>query len=161
MSTTTHAREVRTIEERPAGQRWGLAVVAGLPALLVTLALPLAIEGSLVGFILLPFVLLVIAITTGVGGVAGIAVVMVGAVTGAVLGTGSVVTTPLLGGGLAGVLLLGTWLGQVLARGRWPVAAGIPAIGLMMGILALGVTGRLEAGVLAAFTGLSLSLLLV
>ena len=161
MSTTTHAREVRTIQERPAGQRWGLAVVAGLPALLVALALPLAIEGSLVGFILLPFVLLVIAITTGVGGVAGIAVVMVGAVTGAVLGTGSVVTTPLLGGALAGVLLLGTWLGQVLARGRWPVAAGIPAVGLMTGILALGVTGRLEAGVLAAFTGLSLSLLLV
>lgn len=161
MSTATHAREGRTIEDRPTGQRWGLAVVAGLPALLVTLALPLAIEGSLAGFILLPFVLLVIAITTGVGGVAGIAVVMVGAVTGAVLGTGSVVTTPLLGGGLAGVLLLGTWMGQVLARGRWPVAAGIPSVGLMMGILALGVTGRLEAGVLAAFTGLSLSLLLV
>ncbi len=163
MSTTTHARELRSNApvDRPAGQRWGLAVVAGLPALLVTLALPLAIEGSLVGFILLPFVLLVIAITAGVGGVAGIAVVMVGTVTGAVLGTGSVVTTPLLGGGLAAAVLMGTWLGQVLARGRWPVAAGVPSVGLMMGILALGVTGRLEAGVLAAFTGLSLSLLLV
>jgi len=161
MTTATHAREVRTTEQRPVGQRWGLAVVAGLPALLVTLALPLAIEGSLAGFILLPFVLLVIAITTGVGGVAGIAVVLVGTVTGAVLGTGSVVTTPLLGGGLAGVLLFGTWLGQALAGGRWPVAAGIPSVGLMTGILALGVTGRLEAGVLAAFTGLSLSLLLV
>ena len=161
--STTHARPAKPAADadRSQGQRWGVAVVAALPAMLVALAMPLAIEGSLIGFLYAPFVMVVVVVTVGIGAGAGIAVVLLGSVAGALMGPSGASSPILLGAGLAGALLLGTWLGQVLARGSWPLAAALPALALVMGILAMGVTGRLEAGVLAAFTGLSLALLLV
>ena len=161
MSTTTRARP----EQKPkaaAGQRWGVAVVAALPALLVALAMPLVIEGSLSGFVYAPLVILVTALTAAFGTWIGLAAVAFGMGIGIAVGPGGYAPTSLLlSAGLAGALLIGTWLGQVLARGRWPVAAAIPGLALVVAVLATGVTGSLEAGVLAAFTTLSISLLLV
>lgn len=145
-----------------AGQRWGVAVVAALPAVLVALAMPLVIEGSLSGFVYAPLVLIVIGVTAGLGPWFGLGAVAFGMGVGIAVGPGGYASSSLLlSAGLAGALMLGTWLGQVLARGRYAVAAAIPSIGLVVGVLATGVSGSLEAGVLAAFTALSVALLLI
>ena len=52
---------------RTPGQRWGIAIVAALPPLLVALALPLVVEGSLVGLLYAPMVILVTGMTVGFG----------------------------------------------------------------------------------------------
>lgn len=147
--------------QRDVGQRWGVAVVAALPALLVALAMPLVIEGSLSGFVYAPLVIVVTVVTAGLGMWAGLVAVVLVTLVGAIVGPGGHANSTFwLAGALAGTLLIGTWLGQVLARGRWAVAAAIPGIALIVGVLATGVTGTPESGVLAAFTTLSIVLLL-
>ena len=164
MSTTTRSRTAAPGTPTPvgAGQRWGVAVVAALPALLVALAMPLVIEGSLSGFVYAPLVIIVTGVTAAFGAWFGLGAVAFGMGVGIAVGPGGYAPASLLlSAGLAGALLIGTWLGQVLARGRWPVAAAIPGVALVVAVLATGVTGSLEAGVLAAFTTLSIALLLV
>ena len=147
---------------RPAGQRWGLGVVAALPALLVALAMPLIVEGSLSGFVYAPLVIAVMAASIALGRWPGLGVAAVGVVIGILVGPGG--STPqsvLVSAMLAGSILGGTWLGQVLVLGPRPAAAALPALGLLSGALAAGMTGTIEAGVLTAFTGLALALLLI
>ena len=147
---------------RPAGQRWGLGVVAALPALLVALAMPLIVEGSLTGFIYAPLVVAVMSVSVGIGRWPGLAVAVAGVFIGALIGPGGDTASPaLLGALLSASILIGTWLGQVLVLGPRPAAAALPALGLLAGALAAGITGTIEAGVLTAFTGLSLALLLI
>jgi transglutaminase-like putative cysteine protease len=150
------------VAARPAGQRWGLGVVAALPALLVALAMPLIIEGSLTGFVFAPLVIAVMAVSIALGRFAGLGVAIVGIVIGILVGPGgyapeSVIVSAML----SSSILIGTWLGQVLVLGPRPAAAALPALGLLAGALAAGMTGTIEAGVLTAFTGLALALLLI
>lgn len=168
MSTSTRARPSRArLKETPSseiapGQRWGVAVVAALPALLVALAMPLVVEGTLTGFIYAPLVILVAGVTAGLGPWIGLGAVAFGMGVGIVVGPGGYApSTLLVSAALAGSLLIGTWAGQSLARGRLAVAAAIPSIALVTGVLSTGVTGSLESGVLAAFTTLSITLLLI
>lgn len=154
-------QETPTSEITP-GQRWGVAVVAALPALLVSLAMPLVIEGTLSGFVYAPLVILVAGVTAGLGPWIGLGAVAFGMGVGIAVGPGGYAPSSLLlAAGLAGSLLIGTWAGQALARGRIAVAAAIPSIALVTGVLSTGVTGSLEGGVLAAFTTLSITLLLI
>ncbi|MFM7598308.1 MAG: transglutaminase-like domain-containing protein [Actinomycetota bacterium] len=168
MSTTTRARPadgrvLRTpSSEITPGQRWGVAVVAALPSLLVALAMPLVVEGTLSGFVYAPLVVLVAGVTAGLGPWIGLGAVAFGMGVGIAVGPGGYAPSSLLlSAGLAGSLLIGTWAGQALARGRLAVAAAIPSIALVVGVLSTGVTGTLEGGVLAAFTTLSITLLLI
>ena len=162
-STRVHARPREQVApSRPAGQRWGLGVVAALPALLVALAMPLIVEGSLTGFIYAPLVIAVMATSIALGRWAGLGVAIVGVIVGVLIGPGgyapeSVLVSLLL----SGSILIGTWLGQVLVLGPRPASAALPALGLLSGALAAGMTGSIEAGVLTAFTGLTLALLLI
>ena len=147
---------------RPAGQRWGLGVVAALPALLVALAMPLIIEGSLSGFVYAPLVIAVMAASIALGRWPGLGVAIVGVIVGILVGPGG--DTPqsvLVSALLASSILGGTWLGQVLVLGPRPASSALPALGLLSGALAAGMTGTIEAGVLTAFTGLALALLLI
>lgn len=164
MSTTrVHARP-RDIDvpTRPAGQRWGLGVVAALPALLVALAMPLIVEGSLTGFVYAPLVIAVMAVSIALGRWAGLGVAIIGIVIGILVGPGGYAPeSVLVSAMLSGSILIGTWLGQVLVLGPRPAAAALPALGLLAGALAAGMTGTIEAGVLTAFTGLALALLLI
>ena len=147
---------------RSAGQRWGLGVVAALPALLVALAMPLIVEGSLTGFVYAPLVIAVMAVTIALGRWAGLGVAVVGVVIGILVGPGGYAPeSVLVSAMLSGSILIGTWLGQVLVLGARPASAALPALGLLAGALAAGMTGTIEAGVLTAFTGLSLALLLI
>lgn len=152
-----------SVATRPAsGQRWGVAVVAALAPLLVALAMPLVIEGSLSGFIYAPLVLMVLVITTAFGPWIGLCAVAFGMGIGIAVGPGGYAPSSLaLSAGLAGVMLGGTWLGQVLARGSRPATAVLPSLALVIGVLGTGVSGSLEAGVLAACTALSIALLFV
>ncbi|MFZ9986367.1 MAG: transglutaminase-like domain-containing protein [Candidatus Nanopelagicales bacterium] len=161
--TRSHARpRLETAPARPAGQRWGLGVVAALPALLVALAMPLIVEGSLTGFVYAPLVIAVMAITIALGRWPGLGVTVVGIFIGILVGPGgyapeSVVVSTLLSAAILG----GTWIGQVLVLGPRPASAALPALSLLAGALAAGMTGTIEAGVLTAFTGLALALLLI
>ena len=147
---------------RSTGQRWGLGVVAALPALLVALAMPLIVEGSLTGFVYAPLVIAVMAVTIALGRWAGLGVAVVGVVIGILVGPGGYAPeSVLVSAMLSGSILIGTWLGQVLVLGPRPASAALPALGLLAGALAAGMTGTIEAGVLTAFTGLSLALLLI
>jgi len=146
---------------RTPGQRWGIAIVAALPPLLVALALPLVVEGSLVGLLYAPMVILVTGMTVGFGRWIGLATAGALTVLGALVNPGGSEAPVWLGALLTSVLLLGTWLAQVLAEGRWAVAAALPGLALVIGVLVTGVSGSLESGVLAAFTALSISLLLI
>ncbi len=164
MSTTrVHARPREQVApSRPAGQRWGLGVVAALPGLLVALAMPLIVEGSLTGFVYAPLVIVVMAASIALGRWAGLGVAIVGVLVGVLVGPGgyapeSVLVSLLL----SGSILIGTWLGQVLVLGPRPASAALPALGLLSGALAAGMTGSIEAGVLTSFTGLTLALLLI
>lgn len=161
--TRSHAApRIDPAPQRTAGQRWGLGVVAALPALLVALAMPLIIEGSLTGFVYAPLVVVVMAVTIALGRWAGLGVVVVGIFIGILVGPGGYATESLIVSAmLSGSILLGTWLGQVLVLGPRPAGAALPALGLLAGALAAGMTGTIEAGVLTAFTGLSLALLLI
>ena len=168
MSTSTRTRPSRPrasqtpASEITSGQRWGVAVVAALPALLVSLAMPLVIEGTLSGFVYAPLVILVAGVTAGLGPWIGLGAVAFGMGVGIAVGPGGYAPSSLLlSAVLAGALLIGTWAGQALARGRMAVAAAIPSIALVTGVLSTGVTGSLEGGVLAAFTTLSITLLLI
>ena len=161
--TRVHVRPRETeVPTRPAGQRWGLGVVAALPALLVALAMPLIVEGSLTGFVYAPLVIAVMAASIALGRWAGLGVAIVGIVIGILIGPGGYAPeSVLVSAMLSGSILLGTWLGQVLVLGPRPAAATLPALGLLAGALAAGMTGTIEAGVLTAFTGLALALLLI
>lgn len=164
MSTTrVHARpREETSPARPMGQRWGLGVVAALPALLVALAMPLIVEGSLSGFVYAPLVIVVMAASIALGRWVGLAVALVGVLIGILVGPGGYApASVLVSAMLAGSILIGTWLGQVLVLGPRPASAALPALGLLSGALAAGMTGTIEAGVLTAFTGLALALLLI
>ena len=164
MSTTrVHARPREEVNPvRPMGQRWGLGVVAALPALLVALAMPLIIEGSLTGFVYAPLVIAVMAASIALGRWAGLGVALVGILIGILVGPGGYAPeSVLVSAMLAGSILIGTWLGQVLVLGPRPASAALPALGLLSGALAAGMTGTIEAGVLTAFTGLALALLLI
>ena len=156
----------RPIRRRPpvvrtAGQRWGIAVVAALPPLLVALALPLVVEGSLVGLLYAPMVILVTAMTVGFGRWIGLASAGALILLGALINPGGSESPVWLGALLTTVLLIGTWLAAALADGRWAVAAALPGLALVIGVLVTGVSGSLESGVLAAFTALSIALLLI
>ena len=161
--TRAHARpRTETAPPRTPGQRWGLGVVAALPALLVALAMPLIIEGTLTGFVYAPLVIAVMAVTIGLGRWAGLAVTIVGVFIGILVGPGgtapeSIVVSAMLSAAILG----GTWIGQVLVLGPRPASAALPSLGLLAGALAAGMTGTIEAGVLTAFTGLALALLLI
>ena len=148
-------------QPRPLTQQWAIAVVAALPPLLVALALPLVVEGSLAGFLYAPLVILVSAMTVGFGRWIGLASVGAGILLGALVNPGGAESPAWLGALLTTVLLVGAWLAQVLALGRHAVTAAIPGVALMIGVLITGVTGSLESGVLAAFTALSIALLLI
>jgi len=164
MSTVrAHARPREELSPaRPMGLRWGLGVVAALPALLVALAMPLIVEGSLTGFLYAPMVVVVMVVTLWLGRWAGLAFAIIGVFIGIIVGPGGDTAYPaLLGALLSASLLLGTWLGEVLVAGPRPAAAALPALGLLSGALAVGMTGTIEAGVLTSFTGLSLALLLI
>ena len=163
MTVTTHARIREPVAPRwSPGQRWSLAVVAALPALLVALAMPLIIEGSLIGFLYGPIVVAVMVASAAVGRLAGLGVVIIGIFVSIVVGPGGYAPeSVLISMLLSGSIFLGTWLGQILVLGPRPAAAAIPALGLLAGALAAGLTGSLEAGVLTAFTGLCLGLLLI
>ena len=164
MSTArVHARpREEVVPARPAGQRWGLGVVAALPALLVALAMPLIVEGSLTGFVYAPLVIVVMAASIALGRWAGLGVALVGVIIGVLVGPGgSAPQSVLVSLMLSGSILIGTWLGQVLVLGPRPASAALPALGLLSGALAAGMTGSIEAGVLTAFTGLALALLLI
>jgi hypothetical protein len=164
MSTTrVHARPREQVAPtRPAGQRWGLGVVAALPALLVALAMPLIIEGSLTGFVFAPLVIAVMAVSIALGRWAGLGVALLGVFIGILVGPGGYAPeSVLVSAMLSGSILIGTWLGQVLVLGPRPASAALPALGLLSGALAAGMTGSVEAGVLTAFTGLALALLLI
>lgn len=162
-STRVHARPRDDLAPaRPAGQRWGLGVVAALPALLVALAMPLIVEGSLTGFVYAPLVIAVMAASIALGRWAGLGVAIVGVIVGILVGPGGYAPQSVLVSALlAGSILGGTWLGQVLVLGPRPASAALPALGLLAGALAAGMTGTIEAGVLTAFTGLALALLLI
>jgi len=161
--TRTHARpRSDAVPQRTAGQRWGLGVVAALPALLVALAMPLIVEGSLTGFVYAPLVIATMAITVALGRWAGLGVALVGIFIGILVGPGGYAPESILVSAmLSGSILIGTWLGQVLVLGPRPASAALPALGLLSGALAAGMTGTIEAGVLTAFTGLALALLLI
>ena len=161
--TRAHARpRDPAVSVRPAGQRWGLGVVAALPALLVALAMPLIIEGSLTGFVFAPLVIAVMAASIALGRWAGLGVAIVGIIIGILVGPGGYAPeSVLVSAMLSSSILIGTWLGQVLVLGPRPAAAALPALGLLAGALAAGMTGTIEAGVLTAFTGLALALLLI
>lgn len=163
MTIATHARIREPVAPQwSAGQRWGLAVVAALPALLVALAMPLIIDGSLIGFLYGPIVIAVMVACTAVGRMAGLGAVIIGVFVAIVVGPGGYAPeSVLISMLLSGSIFLGTWLGQVLVLGPRPAAAAVPALGLLTGALAAGLTDSLEAGVLTAFTGLSLGLLLI
>lgn len=164
MTTTarTHRRSAAPASGRPVSQRWGLAVVAALPAVLVALALPLIVEGSLMGFVFAPLVIAVMIACAAANRWAGLAVVAIGLAVGILVGPGGYAPESLLASALlSGGLLLGTWFGQVLVQGRYPATAALPALALLAGALAAGLTGSIEAGVLTAFTGLCLALLLI
>ena len=162
-ATRVHARpREETSPTRPMGQRWGLGVVAALPALLVALAMPLIVEGSLTGFVYAPLVIAVMAASIALGRWAGLGVALVGVLIGILVGPGGYApASVLVSAMLAGSILIGTWLGQVLVLGPRPASAALPALGLLSGALAAGMTGTIEAGVLTAFTGLALALLLI
>ncbi len=161
--TRTHARtRVDAAPIRTAGQRWGLGVVAALPALLVALAMPIIVEGSLTGFVYAPLVIAVMAVTVALGRWAGLGVAIMGVFIGILIGPGGYAPASLLVSAmLSGSILLGTWLAQVLVLGPRPASAALPSLGLLAGALAAGMTGTIEAGVLTAFTGLALALLLI
>lgn len=146
---------------RTPGQRWGIAVVAALPPLLVALALPLVVEGSLAGLLYAPMVILVTAMTVGFGRWIGLATAGALILLGALVNPGGSEAPAWLGALLTAVLLVGTWLAQVLADSRWAAAAALPGLALVIGVLVTGVSGSLESGVLAAFTALSIALLLI
>jgi len=147
---------------RPAGQRWGLGVVAALPALLVALAMPLIIEGSLTGFVYAPIVIAVMVASVALGRWPGLGVAGLGVLVGILIGPGGTTSQSVLVSALLAVSIFGgTWLGQVLVLGPRPAAGALPALGLLSGALAAGMTGTVEAGVLTAFTGLALALLLI
>lgn len=157
-----HRHAPATTVGRPAAQRWGLAVVAALPPVLVALAMPLIVEGSLMGFVFAPLVIAVMVSCAAVNRWAGLVVVVIGMAVGVLLGPGGYAPGSLLASGLLSAsLLIGTWLGQVLVQGRYPATAALPALALLGGALAAGLTGSIEAGVLTAFTGLCLALLLI
>lgn len=161
--TRTHARtRIDVAQPRTSGQRWGLGVVAALPALLVALAMPLIVEGSLTGFVYAPLVIAVMTVTIALGRWAGLAVAVVGVLIGILVGPGGYAPESLLVSAMLSVsILIGTWLGQVLVLGPRPASAALPALGLLAGALTAGMTGTIEAGVLTAFTGLALALLLI
>lgn len=146
---------------RSAGQRWGLGVVAALPALLVALAVPLIVEGSLAGFVYAPLVIAVMAVSVGMGIWPGLALAFVGVIVGALIGPGGTPEALIASALLSGSIFVGTWLGQVLVLGPRPATAALPALALLSGALAAGMTGTIEAAVLTAFTGLALALLLI
>jgi transglutaminase-like putative cysteine protease len=146
---------------RSAGQRWGLGVVAALPALLVALAVPLIVEGSLAGFVYAPLVIAVMAVSVGMGIWPGLALAFVGVIVGALIGPGGTPEALIASALLSGSIFIGTWLGQVLVLGPRPATAALPALALLSGALAAGMTGTIEAAVLTAFTGLALALLLI
>ncbi len=162
-STRVHARPREDLSPaRPMGQRWGLGVVAALPALLVALAMPLIVEGSLTGFVYTPLVIAVMAVSIALGRWAGLGVALIGVIIGILVGPGGYApSSVLVSAMLAGSILIGTWLGQVLVLGPRPAAAALPALGLLSGALAAGMTGTIEAGVLTAFTVLARALLLI
>jgi len=147
---------------RSPGQRWGLGVVAVLPPLLVALAMPLVIEGSLVGFLYAPLVVLIMVVCVVGGPGRALAFAAAGVLLGILIGPGGNVQSSLLVDALlSGSLLMGTWLGQVLVQGSRPASAALPAVSLLAGALAAGVTGSVEAAVLTAFCGLSFALLFI
>ena len=162
-ATRAHARQP-SVEAavRPRGHLWGLAVVAVLPTLLVALAMPLIVEGSLSGFVFAPIVVGIMVVTIAFGRWVGLIVAILGLVLGAFVGPGGTTPTSLLVSGLlSGSIFIGAWMGQTLVQGRHPATSALPALALLMGALAAGMTGSVEAAVLTSFTGLALALLLV
>ncbi len=162
-ATSTRARDRSPVlPTRSPGQRWGLGVVAVLPVLLVALAMPLIVEGSLTGFLYAPLVVAVMVATIAVGRAAGLALAVAGIFLGILVGPGGQVVAPIwVSAVLSGSLLVGTWLGQVLVQGPRPATAALPALSLLAGALAAGMTASIEAAVLTAFSGLALALLLI
>ena len=89
MNTTTHSRKrSESTPPQTQGQRWGLAVVVALPAILVALAIPLIIEGSLVGFVYAPLVIGVMVATTAMGHWVGLGIALLGVLAGSLIGPG-------------------------------------------------------------------------
>lgn len=144
------------------GDRWGIGIVAALPTLIVALAIPLVIEGTLVGLLYAPLVLAVAITTIGWGAPPGVLAVFLGTVVGGIAGAFGNDGTPIwVPGVLVLVLLLATWGTELLAMGPRPAWAAVPGVALVLGVLITGVAGTLEAGVLAGLVAVSIALLLI
>ena len=138
--------------------RWGLAIAAGLPALLVALAVPLLVDGALAGFVVAPLVALVIIAAAAAGALAGVIAVM------AAVGLSALVANivgfpvvPLMV--VTAVLTLGALAAWLLTRGRWPGAAAIPGVILIGVALASGLAATLEGRLIASLAAVAIVLL--
>jgi transglutaminase-like putative cysteine protease len=138
--------------------RWGLAIVAGLPALLVALAVPLVVDGALAGFAVAPLVAMVIIAAAAFGALAGVATVVaaVGLAALAANIAGFPVVPLMVVTAVLSVSALAAW---ILTRGRWPGAAAIPGA-IVIGIaLASGLAATLEGRLIASLAAVAIVLL--
>ena len=138
--------------------RWGLAVAAGLPALLVALAVPLLVDGAIAGFVLAPMVIIVIVAAAAAGAIAGLMAVL------AAIGLSVLVANltgfpvlPLVA--ITASVTLGVLVSWLLTRGRWPFAAAIPGMVLIALALASGLADTLEGRLVASLAAVSIALL--
>jgi len=138
--------------------RWGLAIAAGLPALLVALAVPLLVDGAVAGFAVAPLVIIVIVAAAALGALAAvIAVVAAIGLSALIANVTEFPLLPLLA--ITAALTLGALAAWLLTRGRWPAAAAIPGIILIALALASGLADTLEGRLVASLAAVSIVLL--
>ena len=147
------------LTERDRGYRITLGVAAGLPVLIIALAMPLLVDGVLIGFGFAPLVILVVVVAVFLGKWMSLALVVV-ASAGIGVWAGSTQLPAVTVTGLGFLLLIFAWLSWVLAQGRWPALAAIPGCLLLVGALVAGLAGSTEGTVLAAFVGAAIVMLL-
>jgi len=137
---------------------WGVSIAAGLPALLIALAMPLIVDGEAIGFAFAPLVLLVIIAAAARGALVGATAVVVAIVLG---GAAAWVTgLPIWPFAVASAILAGgAFFSWALARGRWPVWSAVPGLILIVLALLSGLADTLEGQLVAVLAVVALALL--
>ena len=158
--TLLAARPVKPQRHMPAPSSGLLAVVTALPALIVSMALPLIVDELVVAFSVPLAVFVLIGVQALGSRILVQVVVWVGAAAIGVLA--AVAGLPVLTFAVVGLFVLGaastSWL---LAQGRWPGLAAAPGGLLLMGALLAGLGRTTEGTVLAGVMVVVLALILL